>query len=161
MADITKIGIIGAGQMGAGIAQVCAIAGFDVVLNDISDERIDHGLATISGNLTRLVERKQIDEAAVQTALSHVSRATDYNALADCDLVVEAATENETIKHAIFQKVGQNLKPGAILATNTSSISITRLAAVDRPAGTFHRHTFHESGAAHAACRIDSRHRHG
>ncbi len=134
MADITKIGIIGAGQMGAGIAQVCAVAGFDVILNDVSDERIDHGLATISGNLTRLVERKQIDEAAVQTALSHVSRATDYNALADCDLVVEAATENETIKHAIFQKVGQNLKPGAILATNTSSISITRLAAAtDRP----------------------------
>ncbi|QAY94784.1 3-hydroxybutyryl-CoA dehydrogenase [Methylovirgula ligni] len=134
MADINKIGIIGAGQMGAGIAQVCAVAGFDVILNDVSDERVDHGLATISGNLTRLVERKQIDEAAVQTALTHVSRATDYNALADCDLVVEAATENETIKHAIFQKVGQNLKPGAILATNTSSISITRLAAAtDRP----------------------------
>ncbi|MDR3409203.1 MAG: 3-hydroxybutyryl-CoA dehydrogenase [Methylovirgula sp.] len=134
MADITKIGIIGAGQMGAGIAQVCAAAGFDVVLNDISDERIDHGLATISGNLARLVERKQLDEAAVQTALKHVSRATDYDAFADCDLVIEAATENEPIKHAIFQKVGPNLKPGAILATNTSSISITRLAAAtDRP----------------------------
>ena len=134
MADINKIGIIGAGQMGAGIAQVCAVAGFDVILNDISDERVDHGLATISGNLSRLVERKQIDEAAVRTALAHVSRATDYNALADCDLVIEAATENETIKHAIFQKVSVNLKPGAILATNTSSISITRLAAAtDRP----------------------------
>jgi 3-hydroxybutyryl-CoA dehydrogenase len=134
MADINKIGIIGAGQMGAGIAQVCAVAGFDVILNDISDERVDHGLATISGNLSRLVERKQIDEAAVQKALAHVSRATDYNALADCDLVIEAATENETIKHAIFQKVSVNLKPGAILATNTSSISITRLAAAtDRP----------------------------
>jgi 3-hydroxybutyryl-CoA dehydrogenase len=134
MADITKIGVIGAGQMGAGIAQVCAVAGFDVVLNDISDERIDHGLATISGNLARLVERKQIDEAAVQAALKHVDRATDYTTFADCDLVIEAATESEPIKHAIFQKVSPNLKPNAILATNTSSISITRLAAAtDRP----------------------------
>jgi 3-hydroxybutyryl-CoA dehydrogenase len=134
MADITKIGIIGAGQMGAGIAQVCAVASFDVVLNDISDERIDHGLATISGNLARLVERKQIDEAAVQAALEHVGRATDYTAFADCDLVIEAATESEPVKHAIFQKVSPNLKPNAILATNTSSISITRLAAAtDRP----------------------------
>jgi 3-hydroxybutyryl-CoA dehydrogenase len=134
MVDITKIGIIGAGQMGAGIAQVCAVAGFDVFLSDVSEERIDHGLATISGNLARLVERKQIDEATVQTALKHVARAPSYDAFADCDLVVEAATENEPVKHSIFQKVCPSLKPGAILATNTSSISITRLAAAtDRP----------------------------
>lgn len=134
MADIKKVGIIGAGQMGAGIAQVCAVAGFDVALNDISEERIDHGLATVSGNLARLVERKQIDEAAVQTALKHVSRAADYDAFADCDLVIEAATESEPVKHSIFQKLSPSLKPGAMLATNTSSISITRLAAAtDRP----------------------------
>jgi 3-hydroxybutyryl-CoA dehydrogenase len=134
MADIKKVGIIGAGQMGAGIAQVCAVAGFDVALNDISDERIDHGFATISGNLARLVERKQIDEAAVQAAMKHVIRAPSYDAFADCDLVIEAASENETIKHAIFQKLSPSLKPGALLATNTSSISITRLAAAtDRP----------------------------
>ncbi|WP_297299113.1 3-hydroxybutyryl-CoA dehydrogenase [uncultured Methylovirgula sp.] len=134
MADIKKVGIIGAGQMGAGIAQVCAVAGFDVALNDISEERIDHGLATVSGNLARLVERKQIDEAAVQTALKHVSRAADYDAFADCDLVIEAATESEPVKHSIFHKLSPSLKPGAMLATNTSSISITRLAAAtDRP----------------------------
>ncbi len=134
MAEINKIGIIGAGQMGAGIAQVCAVAGFDVALNDVSEERIDHGLATISGNLARLVERKQLDEAAVQAALKHVVRAPAYDAFGDADLVIEAATENEPVKHTIFQKVSPSLKPGAVLATNTSSISITRLAAAtDRP----------------------------
>ncbi|MEW6435634.1 MAG: 3-hydroxybutyryl-CoA dehydrogenase [Pseudomonadota bacterium] len=134
MADIKKVGIIGAGQMGAGIAQVCALAGFDVALNDISDERIDHGLATVSGNLARLVERKQLNEAAVQTAMKHVGRAPDFDAFADCDLVIEAATESEQVKHSIFQKLSPSLKPGAMLATNTSSISITRLAAAtDRP----------------------------
>ncbi len=129
MAEITKIGVIGAGQMGAGIAQVCAIAGLDVVLNDVTEERIDHGLATISGNLARLVERKQIDEAAAQTAIGHVGRAPAYEDFADCDLVIEAATENESVKHSIFQKVSAALRPGAMLASNTSSISITRLAA--------------------------------
>jgi 3-hydroxybutyryl-CoA dehydrogenase len=134
MADIAKIGIIGAGQMGAGIAQVCAVAGLDVALNDISEERIDHGLATISGNLARLQERQQIDEAAVKKAMDHVHRAPTYDAFSDCDMVIEAATENEPVKHTIFQKVCPSLKPGAILATNTSSISITRLASTtDRP----------------------------
>ncbi len=129
MTEIKKVGVIGAGQMGAGIAQVCAIAGLDVVLNDITEERIDHGLATISGNLARLVERKQIDEAAVQTAMSHVGRAPTYEGFAGCDLVIEAATENESVKQTIFQKASAVLRPGAMLATNTSSISITRLAA--------------------------------
>ncbi|MEJ0050114.1 MAG: 3-hydroxybutyryl-CoA dehydrogenase [Methylovirgula sp.] len=129
MTEITKIGVIGAGQMGAGIAQVCAVAGLDVVLNDVTEERIDHGLATISGNLARLVERKQIDEAAVQTAMSHVGRATAYEEFADCDLVIEAATENESVKQTIFKKASAVLRPGAMLATNTSSISVTRLAA--------------------------------
>ncbi len=129
MTEITKVGVIGAGQMGAGIAQVCAIAGLDVVLNDVTEERIDHGLATISGNLARLVERKQIDAAAVQAAMSHVGRAPTYEGFADCDLVIEAATENESVKQTIFQKASAALRPGAMLATNTSSISITRLAA--------------------------------
>jgi 3-hydroxybutyryl-CoA dehydrogenase len=129
MPEIKKIGVIGAGQMGAGIAQVCAVAGLDVVLNDITEERIDHGLATISGNLARLLERKQIDDAAVQTAMSHVGRAPTFEDFADCDLVIEAATENESVKQTIFQKASAALRPGAMLATNTSSISITRLAA--------------------------------
>src|SRR5580658_6359224 len=129
MTEIKKVGVIGSGQMGAGIAQVCAIAGLDVVLNDVTEERIDHGLATISGNLARLVERKQIDEAAVQTAMGHVGRAPTYEGFADCDLVIEAATENESVKQTIFQKASAALRPGAMLATNTSSISITRLAA--------------------------------
>jgi 3-hydroxybutyryl-CoA dehydrogenase len=137
MTEINKIGVIGAGQMGAGIAQVCAVAGLDVVLNDITEERIDHGLATISGNLARLHERQQLDEAAVQAAMSHVGRAPTFESFADCDLVIEAATENESVKQTIFQKASAALRPGAMLATNTSSISITRLAAATGRAEQF------------------------
>ena len=132
--EIKRVGVIGAGQMGNGIAHVCALAGYDVSLNDMSTERIQLGLATINGNMTRQVNKKQISEDVRVTALSRISAAENLDALADCDLVIEAATENEQVKRKIFQQLCPVLKPEALLATNTSSISITRLAAsTDRP----------------------------
>ncbi|MCL2385641.1 MAG: 3-hydroxybutyryl-CoA dehydrogenase [Alphaproteobacteria bacterium] len=132
--SIEKVGVIGAGQMGTGIAQVCAQAGLDVVLNDVSDTRIHAGLATIAGHLSRQVERQQLDPAAREAALNKITSSLDYDALSDCDVVIEAATENEETKRKIFSKLCPLLKPDAILATNTSSIPITRLASVtDRP----------------------------
>jgi 3-hydroxybutyryl-CoA dehydrogenase len=132
--DINKIGVIGAGQMGTGIAQVCALAGIEVALNDISEAHINAGLATIAGNLARQVERKQVEPLARDAALSRIKPAPGYDAFADSDLVIEAATENEEVKRKIFSKLCPSLKPTAMLATNTSSISITRLASItDRP----------------------------
>jgi 3-hydroxybutyryl-CoA dehydrogenase len=132
--EINKIGVIGAGQMGTGIAQVCALAGIEVALNDISEAHINAGLATIAGNLARQVERKQVDPPARDAALSRIKPAPGYDAFADSDLVIEAATENEEVKRKIFSKLCPSLKPTAMLATNTSSISITRLASItDRP----------------------------
>ncbi len=134
MTEINKIGVIGAGQMGSGIAQVCAVAGIDIALNDVSEERINAGLATLGGNLTRLVERKQLDEATRAAAMARITPALDFEAFRDCDLVIEVASENEEIKRKIFTKVCPTLRPDCMLATNTSSISITRLASVtDRP----------------------------
>jgi 3-hydroxybutyryl-CoA dehydrogenase len=132
--DINKIGVIGAGQMGTGIAQVCALAGIEVALNDISEAHINAGLATIAGNLARQVERKQVDPPARDAALSRIKPAPGFDAFADSDLVIEAATENQEVKRKIFSKLCPSLKPTAMLATNTSSISITRLASItDRP----------------------------
>ncbi|MER2605200.1 MAG: 3-hydroxybutyryl-CoA dehydrogenase [Siculibacillus sp.] len=132
--EIKRVGVIGAGQMGNGIAHVCALAGYDVSLNDMSTERIQLGLATINGNMTRQVNKGQITEEARVTALGRIRAAENLDALADCDLVIEAATENEQVKRKIFQQLCPVLKPEALLATNTSSISITRLAAsTDRP----------------------------
>jgi 3-hydroxybutyryl-CoA dehydrogenase len=132
--EINKIGVIGAGQMGTGIAQVCALAGIEVALNDISEARINAGLATIAGNLARQVERRQVDPPARDAALSRIKPAPGYDAFADSDLVIEAATESEEVKRKIFYKLCPSLKPTAMLATNTSSISITRLASItDRP----------------------------
>ena len=134
MVEINTIGIVGAGQMGAGIAQVCSVAGFNIALNDISEERINTGLATLGGNLTRLVERKQLDEATRVAAVGRITPALDYDAFSECDLVIEAASENEEIKRKIFMNLCTALRPDCMLATNTSSISITRLASVtDRP----------------------------
>ena len=132
--EIRRIGIVGAGQMGVGIAQVCALAGMDVHLNDVSDERLNAGLATINGNLAREISRSKLDEAGRIAALAHVSVSTHYEALGDCDLVIEAASENEDVKRKIFSRLCACIKPACILASNTSSISITRLASVtDRP----------------------------
>ncbi len=132
--EIQKVGVIGAGQMGNGIAQVCAQAGIKVSMFDISAERIQAGLATINGNLSRLVGRQVITEAQRKLALEHIHAAPDYSAFSDCDLVIEAASENEAVKKKIFNGLGAHLKPQALMASNTSSISITRLASVtDRP----------------------------
>ncbi len=132
--NINKIGVIGAGQMGTGIAQVCALAGIDVVLNDTSEERIAAGLSVIASSLSKQVERQQIDPSARDAALNRIRPALDYAAFGDCDLVIEAATENEEVKRKILSKLCASLRPDALIATNTSSISITRLASVtDRP----------------------------
>ena len=131
---IAKIGVIGAGQMGNGIAHVAALAGMDVLLNDVSADRINAGLATINGNLTRQVSRKLISEEDRKAALARIAPADTLDKLGDCDLVIESASEKEEIKRKIFADLCPGLKPDAIVGTNTSSISITRLAAsTDRP----------------------------
>ncbi|MBG0801430.1 3-hydroxybutyryl-CoA dehydrogenase [Methylocystis sp. H4A] len=128
--EIRKIGVIGAGQMGKGIAHVCALAGYDVALNDISQERIDAGIADVAAQMRRAVERGQIDAAAVEPALERISGAPKMADFADADLLIEAATEVEDLKRKILTELAQFVKPGAIISSNTSSISITRLAAV-------------------------------
>jgi 3-hydroxybutyryl-CoA dehydrogenase len=129
-----KVGVIGAGQMGNGIAHVCALSGFHVLLNDVAAERISEGIATISGNLARQVSRQRISDEERQAAIKRISPAKTLDELGDCDLVIESATEQEEIKRKIFTALCPALKPEAILGTNTSSISITRLAAsTDRP----------------------------
>ena len=133
-AKIQSIGVIGAGQMGNGIAHVCALAGYSVLLNDVSADRIKAGMATINGNMARQVGKKSISEDDRKGALARIKPAEKYDALSDCDLVIETATEKEDVKRKIFSDVCVSLKPEAILATNTSSISITRLASsTDRP----------------------------
>jgi len=132
--SIQTVGIIGAGQMGSGIAQVSAQAGLSVRLHDVSADRIAAGLATINGNFARLVTKGTMTEAERQAALGRISAAADYSDFSECDLVIEAATENEEVKRKIFSSVSKALSPKTMLATNTSSISITRLAAAtDRP----------------------------
>lgn len=131
---IRKIGVVGAGQMGSGIAQVCALADLDVKLNDVSPERIKQALATINGNLARQVSKQALTEDQRQAALKRIAPAEKMDDLGDCDLVIESATEKEEVKRRIFSDLCPSLKPDAILASNTSSISITRLAAAtDRP----------------------------
>ncbi|MBR0758388.1 3-hydroxybutyryl-CoA dehydrogenase [Bradyrhizobium jicamae] len=131
---IKKVGVIGSGQMGNGIAHVAALAGYDVILNDISADRLKSALATINGNLTRQVAKKSISDEERKQALARISSSETLDGLADCDLVIETAVEKEETKRKIFHDVCAILKPEAIVATNSSSISITRLAAsTDRP----------------------------
>ncbi|MDP4822500.1 MAG: 3-hydroxybutyryl-CoA dehydrogenase [Aestuariivirgaceae bacterium] len=126
---IRKVGVIGAGQMGNGIAHVVALSGYDVLLNDVSRDRIEAGLATINGNLSRQARSGRITEEQRGQAISRIAGAESYAHLEDCDLIIESAVENEEIKRKIFTEVARVVKPEAILATNTSSISVTRLAA--------------------------------
>jgi 3-hydroxybutyryl-CoA dehydrogenase len=133
-AVIKKVGVIGAGQMGNGIAHVAALAGFDVVLNDVSADRLKSGMATINGNLARQVSKKAVTEDDKNKAMARISLAEKLDDLADCDLVIETAVEKEEVKRRIFHDLCAILKPEAIVASDTSSISITRLAAAtDRP----------------------------
>src|SRR5262245_33801884 len=132
--NIRKVGVIGAGQMGNGIAHVCALAGYNVLLNDVSPDRVKAGMATINGNMARQVAKQVIKEADRKAALGRIEAAESYEALGDCDLVIETAVEKEEVKRKIFAELCPSLKPEAIVGTNTSSISITRLAAsTDRP----------------------------
>ncbi|MCS0495190.1 3-hydroxybutyryl-CoA dehydrogenase [Ancylobacter sp. MQZ15Z-1] len=132
--EIKSVGIIGAGQMGNGIAHVCALAGYDVVLNDLEIDRVKSGLATINGNMVRQVAKGLYSEDDKQSALTRIRGTDQTTDLADVDLLIEAAVEKEEVKRKIFATVCPFLKPETILATNTSSISITRLAAsTDRP----------------------------
>jgi 3-hydroxybutyryl-CoA dehydrogenase len=131
---IRKIGVVGAGQMGNGIAHVCALSGYHVLLNDIVADRIAEGIATINGNLARQVSRQRISDEERQAAIKRIAPANTLDDLGDCDLVIEAATEQEEVKRKIFAALCPALKPETIVGTNTSSISITRLAAAtDRP----------------------------
>jgi 3-hydroxybutyryl-CoA dehydrogenase len=132
--EINKIGVIGAGQMGSGIAQVAAIHGLDVQLMDVSGEQLAAAVERIGGLLERAVSKGQLTGEAKQQALARIRTSSDNALFGDCDLVVEAATENEKVKHQIFEGLVPHLRPDALIATNTSSISVTRLAAkTDRP----------------------------
>ena len=132
--DIHKVGVIGAGQMGNGIAHVCALSGFSVLLNDIALDRVKSSLATINGNMARQVGKNLISEEDRKAALGRITPAEKLDALADCDLVIETASEKEDVKVKIFAAICPLLRPEAIVGTNTSSISITRLASTtDRP----------------------------
>jgi len=134
MVNIKAVGVIGAGQMGTGIAHVCALAGYSVMLHDVSRDRIDAGIALIEKNLARQVTRGIIDDAAMAAALTHISAAETLPEVAQTDLVIEAATENEALKKAIFKSIEPHIRADTLLASNTSSISITRLASnTDRP----------------------------
>jgi 3-hydroxybutyryl-CoA dehydrogenase len=128
--NIEKVGVVGAGQMGSGIAYVCAQSGYEVKLNDVAEERVQAALATINGLLSRQIAKGQIDEAGRRYVLDRISVAPRLEDLGACDMVIEAASENEETKRRIFQNLRPFLKPEAIVASNTSSISITRLASV-------------------------------
>lgn len=131
---IETVGIIGAGTMGNGIAQICAAAGLNVTMVDISDAAVQRGLKTVGGSLDRLVSKEKMTAADRDATLARINATTDKSKLAACDLVIEAATENEELKVKILRDLCAGLKPSALVATNTSSISITRLAAsTDRP----------------------------
>ena len=134
MTVIRTIGVIGAGQMGNGIAHVCALAGFDVVLNDVSAERLEAGIKTIQRNLDRQVAREMITRDQREAAVKRIRPVTSLKEFGEVDFAIEAATEKEAVKRAIFDEVCANIPKTSMLATNTSSISITRLgAATDRP----------------------------
>jgi 3-hydroxybutyryl-CoA dehydrogenase len=133
-AEIARIGVIGGGQMGNGIAHVCALAGLPVVLLDVKAEALTKAMATMARNMERQVNRSIVTSDERDAALGRITTSTDYGAFADSDMVIEAATEKEDVKRAIFTTLVPQLKPSCIIATNTSSISITRLgASTDRP----------------------------
>jgi 3-hydroxybutyryl-CoA dehydrogenase len=131
---IKKVGVIGAGQMGTGIAHVVALGGYSVAINDLKKERVEESLKTIEKFLQKQAEKGIIKSGEIAPALKRISFAPSFESFADCDLVIEAATEDEAIKRKIFAEVCPKIKEGTLLATNTSSISITRLASTtDRP----------------------------
>ena len=141
--EIRTIGVVGAGTMGNGIAQVCAAAGYPVVVTDIAQAALDRALKTIDGSLERMVNKQKLTAADKAATLSRLTMSTDMKSLSDCDLVIEAATENAGLKLKIFASIDATVKESAIIASNTSSISITKLAAATkRPAQFIGMHFF-------------------
>lgn len=134
MTEIKKIGIVGSGQMGRGIAQVAAMSGYKVVLNDISSDSLEFGYEFIKKQLEKSVAKGRFSQEVADLAISKVEKSTELNSLSDCDLIIEAATENKNIKFEIFKNLDEVAKEGCILASNTSSISITEIAAVTKRA---------------------------
>jgi 3-hydroxybutyryl-CoA dehydrogenase len=130
--NIKTIGVVGAGTMGNGIAQVCAAAGFDVVMVDISTEAVQQGIAAVSTSLDRLIRKGRLTDSEKGTIVGRIKGTASYVDLEPADIVIEAATENEVIKLRILKEIDANVRPSAVIATNTSSISITRLAAAIR-----------------------------
>lgn len=134
MTEIKTVGVVGAGQMGTGIAHVCALAGYDVRLFDSAQEKLGEALSTVQRNMSRQVARGMVSHDAMQSAMPRISITDAVDAIGGADLVIEAATEDEEVKRAIFRSLADHLGPGTLLASNTSSISITRLASTtDRP----------------------------
>jgi 3-hydroxybutyryl-CoA dehydrogenase len=131
---IKSVGVIGAGTMGNGIAQVCAAAGLKITMQDIAEEQLQAGLETITSSLDRMIKKEKITESDKQATLANIETATSINALAEVDIVIEAATENEALKLSIFEQLDQTCKADAILASNTSSISLTRIAGATQRA---------------------------
>ena len=128
------VGVIGAGQMGGGVAHVCALADYNVKLMDLDQETLDNSLTTIRHNMERQVSRDRITQEDCDKAMDRIETGTDHSIFADCDIVIEAATENEDLKREIFKSLCPQIRPDAVICSNTSSISITRLASVtDRP----------------------------
>jgi len=137
MSTIQTVGVIGAGAMGNGIAQACAVSGLDVVMVDIAEAALTRGQATIASSLDRLLKKEKITAAGKDAAIKRIQATTRYDALQSCDLIIEAATENEELKVKLLRQVDALARPDVILATNTSSISITRLAAATSRPGKF------------------------
>ncbi|MDH4609104.1 3-hydroxybutyryl-CoA dehydrogenase [Pseudomonas sp. BN102] len=134
---ISKVGVVGAGTMGNGIAQVCATAGLSVVMLDIDQQSLERGLHTLSGSLERLVHKEKLSPTEREFALQRIKSTTDYTDLADVDLVIEAASEVEKVKLAIIQALDKTVRKDAIIASNTSSMSITKLAAASSAPNRF------------------------
>jgi 3-hydroxybutyryl-CoA dehydrogenase len=137
MSEIRKVGIIGAGTMGNGIAQVCATSGLHAVMVDVAEAAVLRGLSAVTASLERLHKKEKITGADKEAALKRIEGTTNYDALKTCDIIVEAATENEEVKFKILKRADELARPGVILASNTSSISITRLAAGTSRPGKF------------------------
>lgn len=141
--NIKRVGVIGAGTMGNGIAQVCAAANIDVVMIDVSDQAVERGISTIVASLDRLIKKEKLSVAQKEAILGRISGTTDYSAIRDCDLVIEAATENLDLKKRILQQISDQVPASAIIATNTSSLSVTELAAaVSAPENFIGMHFF-------------------
>ncbi len=140
---IQKVGVIGAGLMGNGITQTCAAEGYSVIMVDMNDAALDKGLNMISGSLERLIKKEKITDSKKASILTHIQITTDYAKLSDCDFVIEAATENLQVKIKILQQIDKIVSPNAIIASNTSSISISQMAAiVSRPERFIGMHFF-------------------